>query len=89
MMNDVPYIVHEGALSRQERTIKRLWALCIIIFFAFVISNGAWLYYEKSFEDTSIEIEAEQAADRNGNNYIIGGDYGQTKSQNQGHETNP
>lgn len=58
-MNDVPYIAHESAQARQERTIKRMWILCIIMFLAFVISNTAWIYYENQFEDTSIMQEVE------------------------------
>jgi len=77
-MNDVPYIAHESAQARQERTIKRLWILCIIMFLAFVISNTAWIYYEAQYTDTSVEIEADQQADNNGNNYIVNGDYGET-----------
>lgn len=46
MNEPVPYIVHESILARMERTIKRLWILCIIMFTALVISNGMWLYYE-------------------------------------------
>ena len=30
MNEPVPYIVHESILARMERTIKRLWILCII-----------------------------------------------------------
>jgi hypothetical protein len=77
-MNDVPYIAHESAQARQERTIKRLWILCIIMFAAFVISNGLWVYYENQFTETSVEIEADQQADNSGNNYIVNGDYGET-----------
>lgn len=72
MMNDVPYIVHESAQARQERTIKRLWALCIVIFAAFVISNGAWIYYEAQFETTTTTIEAEQEATSGGMSYARG-----------------
>lgn len=50
----VPYIVHESTMARLERTIKRLWILCIIIFAAFVFSNVAWIYYENQFEDTVV-----------------------------------
>lgn len=42
--NNVPYIVYEGAQSRQERTVKRLIIviiLCIAMLFA---SNAIWLY---------------------------------------------
>ena len=65
-MNDVPYIAHESAQARQERTIKRLWILCIIMFLAFVISNTAWVYYESSFEDLVVTQENDDGF----NNYI-------------------
>lgn len=76
-MNDVPYIAHESAQARQERTIKRLWILCIIAFAAFVISNGAWIYYEAQFTD---ETKISQDIDTdNGNTTVIGiGDYNGT-----------
>lgn len=80
-MNDVPYIAHESAMVRQERTIKRLWILCIVIFTAFVISNGAWLYYQSQFDTVKTEIEAEQDAQGGGTNYIVNGNYGETKGQ--------
>lgn len=34
-----------------ERTIKRLWVLCIILIVALIASNGAWIYYESQFEN--------------------------------------
>lgn len=46
----ISYYVHEGMMARMERTNRRLWILCIIIFLAFVISNGAWIYYESQWE---------------------------------------
>lgn len=49
-MENIPYIAYESSMVRLERTIKRLWVLCIIMFLAFVISNGAWIYYESQFE---------------------------------------
>ena len=52
---DIPYIAHEAALARQERTIKKLWALCIISFLALVLSNIYWINYEMQFEDVVTE----------------------------------
>lgn len=69
MNEPVPYIVHESILARMERTIKRLWILCIIMFTALVISNGLWLYYESQF----VTVEATEVTQRNDggyNNYI-------------------
>lgn len=69
MNEPVPYIVHESVLARMERTIKRLWILCIIIFVAFVVSNCMWVYYESQFavEETT---EVTQRNDGGNNNYI-------------------
>lgn len=55
----VPYIVHEGILARQERNIKRLWILCIVIFIALIGTNAAWIIYENQFEDIVLTQEAQ------------------------------
>lgn len=47
---NVPYIVHEGAMARMERTIKRLWILIILLAVFLVGTNAAWIYYESQFE---------------------------------------
>ena len=49
----VPYLVHESVLARMERTIKRLWILCIVLIVLFVGTNAGWLYYESQFEETT------------------------------------
>ena len=56
----VPYIAHESEVARLERIIKRLWILCIIIFIAFVGSNGAWIYYESLWETVETTNEVSQ-----------------------------
>lgn len=73
-MNDeksisIPYIVHESEASRAERMIKRLWIMCIIIFLAFVASNGAWIVYENSFEDMTVEQDVDTGE---GSAYVTG-----------------
>lgn len=57
----VPYIVHEAAMARQERTIKRLWIALILVISLLVITNGAWIWYESQMEDVSVtqEVDAE------------------------------
>lgn len=67
----VPYIVHESAMARQERTIKRLWILLIIVFSAFVISNSIWIWYENQFVEESWTYEA---TTDNGGTAIANGD---------------
>lgn len=75
----VDYIVHEAILARQERNIKRLWILCIIIFLALVGTNAGWIWYESQWEDQTITQEIDQDSGDGGvANYsgsIIGGDY--------------
>ena len=71
MNEPVPYIVHESIVARMERTIKRLWILCIIMFVSLVLTNGLWICYETSFEDsTTTEITQDLDA-RDGGNAII------------------
>ncbi len=67
----ISYAAHEGMMARMERTIRRLWALCVILIILLAVTNAAWIYYESTFED--VVITAEQSADT-GNNYAIGGD---------------
>lgn len=65
----VPLYVHEGVVARQERTIRRLWILCIIIFAALIGTNAGWMYYESQFED---EVTTTYTSDaRDGGNAII------------------
>ena len=63
----IPYIAHESEVARLERIIKRMWILCILIFVAFVISNGAWIWYENQFMD---EVTITQENEDGYNNYI-------------------
>ena len=70
----VPYIVHEADMARQERTIKRLWILLILLIVLLVGSNVAWIAYESQFTDEIVtEIDAEQETGE-GNNYVVGVD---------------
>lgn len=67
----VPYIVHESAMARMERTIRRLWILLILLVVLLVGSNALWIVYESQFEEitTSVEMDNE-----NGYNSYIGND---------------
>lgn len=73
-IESVPYLVHEGILVRQERTIKRLWILCIIIFLAFVGSNAAWIYYESQWEvvETTTQEVKQEIETGDGDSIITG-----------------
>lgn len=73
----VPYIAFESVTSRQERTIKRLWILCIILIISLIGTNAGWIYYELSFEDVTVtqEVEATADGDSDLNLNTVGGDY--------------
>lgn len=67
----VPRIFFESALSLAERTIRRLWILCIILAILLVATNGAWIWYEsryEKFETTEIQQDGQ------GVNIVGGGD---------------
>lgn len=87
----VPYFVYEAEMARQERTVKRLWILCIIMFLALVISNAGWIWYESQFEDEVITQEVTQDSGEGGTNTyngkIVGGDdYGKADDQDYSEE---
>jgi len=65
----VPYIVHEAALARLERTVKRLWILALVAVVLLVATNFAWIVYESQFEDIVVTQENED-----GYNSYIGQD---------------
>lgn len=71
---NIPYYAHEGMVARMERTIKRLWVLCIILIILLASTNAAWIYYENSFEDVvSTEISQDVNSDDGGNAIINDG----------------
>lgn len=77
----VPFIVHESAMARAERTIKRLWIIAIILILLLAGTNGAWIYYESQWEVVET-TEVSQESDGNGtNNYVGGNVYGTADSQ--------
>ena len=53
---DVPYIVHEGAVARLERVIKRMWVLVLSLIILLVASNGAWIWWESQYQTIETNI---------------------------------
>lgn len=89
-MNDVnekyvSFIAYESTTARQERTIKRLWILCLILIIALLGTNGGWLYYESQMEEVTVtqDVEATSDGESELNLLTIGGDYlgGESKSE--------
>ena len=57
--DNVPFIVHEGIVSRQERTIKRLVIALIITISLMFVTNCIWIYYEIQFETVTYNQDGE------------------------------
>ena len=72
----IPYFCHEGDMARAERTIKRLWILCILLIVLLVGTNAGWIYYESQWQavDTTIQQDVEQESE-SGDVSFVGGDY--------------
>jgi len=83
----IPYFVHEGDMARLERTIKRLWVLCILLAVMLVATNGAWLWYELQFEvvETTTQEVSQDVDTGTGDATVVGiGDiYGKSETEGQ------
>ena len=60
---NISYFAHEGIMARMERTIKRLWVLCIVLIILLAGSNAAWLWDESQFEDEQTTVTQELNSD--------------------------
>lgn len=62
-INSVPYVVHEGILSRMERSNKRMLIALIIAVALLFASNALWLYewtqYDYCGDTTSQDVTLE------------------------------
>lgn len=57
--DNVPYIVFEGEIARQERHIKRLWIALIAAIVAIVLIVGGFLLYLNQYDFTSYQQDGE------------------------------
>ena len=81
---NVPYIVHEAAMARNERNVKRLvvaLVFSVLVGIVGVLSvHFGWLYYESQFETFEYSYDYQQ--DGQGTNII-----GDGNDVNNGAET--
>lgn len=56
---NVPYVVYEGAMARNERTIKRLVKTIILFVVLLFATNIAWLYYISQYKIVSYEQDGD------------------------------
>lgn len=81
----VPYVVHESAMARAERTIKRQWVALIVAVALVFASNALWLWAWMQYDYESYEITADGDSNANyigqdGNIYNGGYDQSEEKS---------
>lgn len=62
---------YESALDRMHRIIRSLIVVIVILIFALIGTNLAWVIYENQYEDISVQVEQEG---EEGNNNFIGAD---------------
>ena len=72
-MNENDKYIHDAYMAMAERTIRRLWILCLVIFLAFATSIVFIIYQEQQFE--TITQEVTQETEDSGENNFYGGDY--------------
>ncbi len=75
-MMTIPYVAHQSAAARQERQIRRMWIVVLVLIGALIGTNLAWTIYEAQFETVETiteEYDIEQDAEGGNNNSIING----------------
>ena len=65
----VSLYVHESDMARQERTIKRLFIIIILLIVLLVGTNAGWIWYESQFIDTEVSQEIDT---KDGAAYVAG-----------------
>ena len=69
----IPFAAHESAMGREERHIKALIWVIVLLIVLLVGSNIAWIAYENSFDDMTETYTVEQDGAETNNSVINGG----------------
>lgn len=91
-VDPVPYIAHESAMARQERTIKKLWIALMVSIVLWAVTVAGIVYYQSQFEtvETTVTQDVQQETEAGGTNNFVGGDYnGTSESQNDNDNETP
>ena len=79
----VPYIVHESAMARNERAVRRLVIALVIAIALIFASNAIWLYawmqYDYTGEESVVDVDAKDGMANyigNDGDIVNGSDYG-------------
>lgn len=70
-IDPVPYLAHESALARNERTIKRLIGAIIVVLLLWFSTIGMFIWYINQYDFSAISYEQDGEGiniigDRNG-----------------------
>lgn len=71
---NVPYVVHEATVARQERQIKRMWIALIAAWAVVLAIVGIFTYERLQYDYTGTYEEIIVDAEDNGNANYIGQD---------------
>lgn len=74
-MQSISLVAHEATEARNERREKHLVGVIVLLIVLLVVTNGAWLWYEKSMETvtettTTKTYTITQDGENGTNNYI-------------------
>lgn len=71
---NVPFVVYEGELARNERTVKRLIIALVATIIMLFLSNAMWLYAWNMYDYVEDEVRSVTVdGGDNGNTNYIGG----------------
>lgn len=84
MEEKIPYIAHEGAMARMERTVKRLIITVAILAIMLFACNACWLYAwcQYDYEGSAVTVDG-----KDGNANYIGNDGEINNGENSSEET--
>ena len=89
MQLTVPYIMHEAAQAKSERTIKRLIIALIIAMCLLFATNALWIWHNSQYDFVDSKVNVDTEGEGNANYIGQDGDiyngtnYSQEKSENQ------
>ena len=74
----IPFAAYEMDQARNERNVRRLWIVILVLIFALLLTNIAWIVYISQFD--TIEYEQGEADVNNINLGSQGGIYNGTEA---------
>ena len=88
---DVPYLTVEGIQARNERVIRRLIRIIIILIIGMILNNLMWIYFYNQYDYTDSTTTDTVTVDSNdgGNANYIGNDGEITNGENNSNPNDP